>query len=144
MKVFAKLVGGIIGLCFVLGLSFSAHADSKNPNYLVLKGGIYSPQNDKLDKFDTGFNGELAIGRYFNKNLAIELASGYFETRATKNASSEISSAQATVDFNVVPLTVALKGALISCGLTQKSQQTFNLPVLLTNITRLWLAGFLV
>ena len=112
MRIFAKLVGGIIVLSFVLGLSFPTHADSKNPNYLVLKGGIYSPQNDKLDKFDTGFNGELAIGRYFNKNLAIELASGYFETRATKNASSEISSAQATVDFNVVPLTLALKGAI--------------------------------
>ena len=112
MRTFTKLVGGIIVLCFVLGLSFPAHADSKNPSYLVLKGGIYSPQNDKLDKFDTGFNGELAFGHYFNRNLALEIASGYFETRATKNASSEISSAQATLDINVVPLTIALKGII--------------------------------
>ena len=112
MRIFAKLLGGIIVLCFVSGLSFPAHADSRNPNYLVLKGGIYSPQNDKLDKFDTGFNGEFALGHYFSKNLAIEGASGYFETRATKNASSEISSAQATLDLNVVPLTIALRGII--------------------------------
>jgi len=112
MRTFAKFVGGIIVLYFVLGLSFPAHADSKNPSYLVLKGGIYSPQNDKLDKFDTGFNGELAFGHYFNRNLALEIASGYFETRATKNARSEISSAEAKLDINVVPLTIALKGII--------------------------------
>jgi outer membrane protein W len=112
MRTFAKFVGGIIVLCFVLGLSFPAQADSKNPSYLVLKGGIYSPQNDKLDKFDTGFNGELAFGHYFNRNLAVEIASGFFETRATKNARFGISSAQATLDINVVPLTVALKGII--------------------------------
>lgn len=112
MRTFAKFVGGIIVLCFVLGLSFPAQADSKNPTYLVLKGGIYSPQNDKLDKFDTGFNGELAFGHYFNRNLALEIASGFFETRATKDARFGISSAQATLDINVVPLTVALKGII--------------------------------
>jgi len=112
MRTFAKFVGVIIVLCFVLGLSFPAYADGRNPSYLVLKGGIYSPQNDKLDKFDTGFNGELAFGHYFNRNLAGEIASGFFGTRATRNASSEISSAQATLDINVVPLTVALKGII--------------------------------
>ena len=112
MRTFAKFIGGFIVLCFVLGLSFPAHADGRNPTYLVLKGGIYSPQNDKLDKFDTGFNGELAFGHYFNRNLAGEIASGFFETRATRNASSGISSAQATLDINVVPLTVALKGII--------------------------------
>jgi outer membrane protein W len=112
MKTFAKFLGGLIVLCFVLGLSFPAHADSRSPSYLVLKGGIYSPQNDKLDKFDTGFNGELAFGHYFNRNLAVEIASGFFETRATKDARFGISSAQATLDINVVPLTVALKGII--------------------------------
>ena len=112
MRTLAKFVGGIIVLCFVLGLSFPAHADGRNPTYLVLKGGIYSPQNDKLDKFDTGFNGELAFGHYFNRNLAGEIASGFLGTRATRNASSGISSAQATLDINVVPLTVALKGII--------------------------------
>jgi outer membrane protein W len=112
MRTFAKFIGGFIVLCFVLGLSFSAYADGRNPSYLVLKGGIYSPQNDKLDKFDTGFNGELAFGHYFSRNLALEIASGYFETRATKNARSEISSAEAKLDINVVPLTIALKGII--------------------------------
>ena len=112
MRTLAKCAGGIIVLCFVLGLSFPAHADGKNPSYLVLKGGIYSPQNDKLDTFDTGFNGELAFGRYLNRNLAVEFASGYFASRATKDARTEISSAQATLDLNVVPLTLALKGII--------------------------------
>ena len=47
MRIFAKLVGGFIVMCFVLALSFPAYADSRNPSYLALKGGIYSPQNDK-------------------------------------------------------------------------------------------------
>ncbi|HSO71632.1 MAG TPA: outer membrane beta-barrel protein [Thermodesulfobacteriota bacterium] len=115
MRIFAKLVGGIIVLSFVLVLSFPAQADSRNPSYLVLKGGIYSPQNDNLDNFDTGFNGEIGFGHYFNKNLALEVASGYFETRATRNASIEFSSAEATLDLNVVPLTLALK-AIIPMG----------------------------
>jgi hypothetical protein len=109
MRTFSKWVGGFIVLCFVLVLSFPAHADR---NYLVLKGGIFSPQNDKLDSFDTGFNGELAVGHYINKNLALEFGSGYFVTKGTQNGRFGISSAQATVDINVVPLTVALKGVI--------------------------------
>ena len=45
-------------------------------NYFVFKGGIYSPQTNDLDGFDTGFNGELAIGHYFDKNWAVELGAG--------------------------------------------------------------------
>jgi hypothetical protein len=112
MSIFTKWVGGIILLCFILVLSFPVHADSRNPSYLVLKGGIYSPQNDKIKNFDTGFNGEFAFGQYFNKYFALEGASGYFKTRATQKGRFEISSAQATLDVNVVPLTLALKGII--------------------------------
>ena len=112
MKVFTKLVEGIIVLCCVLSFSLPVQADSRKPNYIVLKGGIYSPQNDKLDTFDTGFNGEVAFGHYFNKNLALEVAAGYFATRATRNARFEISSGQANLDINVVPATAALKVAI--------------------------------
>ena len=108
MKKSAGLIVGVFVLCFSLSLPFPAQAQ----NYLVLKGGIYSPQNEKLYDFDSGFNGELAFGRYFNKNLALEVASGYFKTRATKSASPEFASAEATLDFNLVPLTGALRAVI--------------------------------
>ena len=108
MKKFAGLVGRFLVLGVVLSLPFSAQAQ----NYLVLKGGMYSPQNEKLYNFDSGFNGELAFGHYFNKNLALEVASGFFQTRATRSASSEFTSAEATLDFNLVPLTGALRAVI--------------------------------
>jgi outer membrane protein W len=109
MKKLAGLIVGVLVLCVGLSLPFPAQAQ----NYLVLKGGIYSPQNEKLYDFDSGFNGELAFGRYLNKNLAFEVASGYFKTRATKSA--DVVSAEATLDFNLVPLTGALR-AIIPMG----------------------------
>ncbi len=108
MKKLAGLIVGVFVLCVGLSLPFPAQAQ----NYLVLKGGIYSPQNEKLYNFDSGFNGELAFGRYFNKNLAMEVASGFFQTRATRSASSDIASAEATLDFNLVPLTGALRAVI--------------------------------
>jgi opacity protein-like surface antigen len=115
MKILALLVGGLLVLGAVLSLTSPVQAQNKNPNYLVLKGGIYSPQNEKLYNFDSGFNGELAFGRYLNQNLALELASGYFKTRATRSTSGEFASAEANLDFNLVPLTGALR-AIIPMG----------------------------
>jgi hypothetical protein len=45
-------------------------------NYFSFKAGIYSPQSDQLNNFDTGFSGEVAFGHYFHKNLAVELGLG--------------------------------------------------------------------
>ena len=42
----------------------------------------------------------------------MEFASGYFKTKATDTTRFGISSAEATLDINVVPLTVALKGII--------------------------------
>jgi len=61
-------------------------------NYIVLKGGIYSPSMSfDLDNFNggnrthldskTGFAGEVAIGHYFIPMLALELGGGYFESK---------------------------------------------------------------
>lgn len=60
-------------------------------NYVVLKGGIYSPSDDidvrdinggVIDRVDpdTGFNGEIAVGHYFLPIFATELGVGYFES----------------------------------------------------------------
>ena len=111
MKGFSKWIGVIIVLCCGLGLSFPAQADM-TPNYVVLKGGIYSPQGNDLQGFDTGFNGEIAFGRYLNKNWAIEGGTGYFETSAGNLMYGSSSSAQRSVDLKVVPLTMALKGII--------------------------------
>jgi outer membrane protein W len=80
---------------FLIGLASRAHAEEKKPtNYLVLKGGIYSPSlSHDLDNFNggstshldskTGVAGELAIGHYFLPMLAVELGGGYFESKGS-------------------------------------------------------------
>jgi hypothetical protein len=112
MRILAKLGGGIIVLCLVLALSFPAHSEGRNPNYIVLKGGIYSPQNNKLNNFETSYNGEFAFGHYFNKNLALEIGTGAFHTRSSKNVTFEKSSGLETLDLYAVPLTLALKAII--------------------------------
>jgi opacity protein-like surface antigen len=76
-------------------------------NYIVLKGGIFSPQNDKLNQFGTGFNGEIAFGHYFNRYFALEAGTGYFQTSRTTDTYAE-----ANLNFNVIPLTIAFKGII--------------------------------
>jgi outer membrane protein W len=82
---------------FVIGLATRAHAEDKPTNYLVLKGGIYSPSTSHdLDNFNggstshldskTGFAGEVAIGHYFLPFLAVELGGGYFESKGSPAA----------------------------------------------------------
>jgi len=56
-----------------------ARAADMSSGYIAAKIGIYSPQGDALEDFDTGFDGELALG-YRKNNYALELEAGYFET----------------------------------------------------------------
>ncbi len=74
----------------------SAYANEKPANYVVLKGGIYSPSMSfDLDNFNggrehldskTGFAGEVAVGHYFLPMLAVELGVGYFESEGSPAA----------------------------------------------------------
>jgi len=70
----------------------SASSQDTPSNYIVLKGGIYSPSMSfDLDNFNggnrthldskTGFAGEVAVGHYFLPMLALELGGGYFESK---------------------------------------------------------------
>jgi outer membrane protein W len=81
----------------LIGLATRAHADEKPVNYLVFKGGIYSPSlSHDLDNFNggstshldskTGFAGEVAVGHYFLPMLAVELGGGYFESKGSPAA----------------------------------------------------------
>jgi len=78
----------------LIALSSPAFAGEKAANYLLLKGGIYSPSMSyDLDNFNggstthldskTGFAGEVAFGHYFLPMLAVELGAGYFESKGS-------------------------------------------------------------
>jgi outer membrane protein W len=78
----------------LVGLASKAHADEKPTNYMMIKGGAYSPSlSHKLENVNngnthdwdskTGFAGELAVGHYFLPFLAVELGGGYFESKGS-------------------------------------------------------------
>lgn len=99
----------------------TASASSQTPltNYVVVKGGIYSPSmsfdinnaaggatanNGKvhLDS-KTGFAGEVAFGHYFLPMLAVELGGGYFESKGSPAAGA------GETKLRVVPLIATAK-----------------------------------
>ncbi|WP_027389892.1 porin family protein [Chrysiogenes arsenatis] len=79
-------------------LSMVSFATASQPlDYVVLKGGIYSPSsNHHLSNFNagvsthldskTGFSGEIAFGHYFAPIFAVELGIGYFESKGNAAA----------------------------------------------------------
>ncbi len=82
-----------------------------NPNYVTFKGGIYSPESDDLEDFDTGFNVEISLGHYFHPNFALELGIGYFETDATFSGFDPILGSWREKDeITAIPLTLTAKG----------------------------------
>lgn len=79
------------------GASQTASTRDMTSNYMILKGGIYSPSMSfDLDRFNngnrtqldskTGFAGEVAFGHYFLPFLAVELGAGYFESKGAAAA----------------------------------------------------------
>lgn len=86
-----------------------SHGVEPGYNYLTLKPGIYSPQSNDLDDFDNNFNGEIAIGRRFNPNMALEMGLGYFNTKAEFAAAGPDFYLREKDSLDVVPLTLASK-----------------------------------
>ena len=98
-------------LC-VLCLSAVVCAQSQEPqNYVVFKGGAFFPKGD-LKELDTGFNGELAVGRKFHRNFALEFGSGYLQASRTFRGPEEGVSFTEKVDAYAIPITLALKGII--------------------------------
>jgi outer membrane protein W len=104
----------------LIGIATKAHADEKPANYLLLKGGVYSPSTSHdLDNFNggstthldskTGFAGEVAVGHYFLPFLAVELGGGYFESKGSPAAES------GEAKLKVIPL-VATGKVLLPLG----------------------------
>lgn len=99
------------------GIAPSSALAEKPSNYLVLKGGIYSPSDEfevnnvnagLTDRFDakTGFNGEVAFGHYILPVLATELGVGYFESKG------DAAAAAGDAKLKVVPVRLSAKGLL--------------------------------
>lgn len=109
----ATFVSVLLSACLlVLSFSSAVLAQTQRPQYLVLKGGMYSPQTDSLKDFNTGFNMEGAFGYQFDRNWAIEAGAGYFETNAKKSWVYGSETGRDSVQLRVVPLTVAVKGSI--------------------------------
>jgi opacity protein-like surface antigen len=89
--------------------SFAEH--KKGEGYITLKGGAYFPTSEDLDNadFETGFNGEVVLGMYYNKNLALEFGGGYFRTESSV---AEASGFHEKAEIRVVPIIVNIKAVL--------------------------------
>lgn len=108
------------------GNSVSATSQANPSNYVMLKGGMYSPSmsfdidnaaggatvNNGRVHLDgkTGFAGELAVGHYFLPMLAVELGAGYFESEGSPAAQAGESK------LRVVPL-IATAKVLLPLGI---------------------------
>ena len=92
----------------LIGAPSPASAVEYPANYVVLKGGLYSPSKDFIIdnthfNHDDGYVAEVAVGRYLMPMFALELGVGYFESKA----SPAVPAGEAK--FKVVPVTLTGK-----------------------------------
>ena len=83
--------------------------NSARREYIVLKAGIYKPASNDLSGFDAGFNGEAAIGHYFNPYFATELGVGYLTSSYSSSSDPFAGTGSKKFDLIVIPVTLALK-----------------------------------
>lgn len=106
----------VLVICFILIYGIGAAIPSTGAafdNYVAGKMGIYSPQSNDLEGFDNGFNGEIALGHYFNRSLAGEVGLGYFSTGGSFYGYNGYDGYYSDdISFDVVPVTVSLKPVL--------------------------------
>lgn len=111
-----KVFSLVIAFLLSANLSLAADGGDKPANYLVIKGGIYSPSNDfdvqdipgdsTVSRLDNkiGFAGEVALGRYIMPAVAMELGAGYFESKGSGEAV-----AGSDARLRVVPVVITAK-----------------------------------
>jgi opacity protein-like surface antigen len=92
----------------LIGIAPSVSLAEYPSNYVVLKGGLYSPSDDfdlegQHFNRDDGFVAEIAYGHYFMPMFALELGAGYFESKASAAVPA------GETKFKVVPLTLTGK-----------------------------------
>jgi len=91
----------IFMVVLVLTFLIPINVFAKSPFYIEFKPGIYSPQSSDLD--DVGFNGDIALGYRFSRNIAAEFGIGYFYTEYE---------GREEFDMDVYPVTLTLKAIL--------------------------------
>lgn len=94
----------LVAVLLALAGIFLAQAARAEGNYLVLKGGFYTPDSNDLNDFDSGFDGEVAFGHDFARNLGAEFGVGYFQ--------SENNLPGGDVKLEVIPVTATIKAKL--------------------------------
>lgn len=97
----------VLVLTFLIPISVFA----ESPFYFDFKPGIYSPQSSDLGGFHTGFNGEIALGYQFCRNIGAEFGIGYFNTRGKRTFVGTTYVGQ-ELDINVFPVTATFKAIL--------------------------------
>jgi len=91
----------------VIGVAPATGADLNN--YVVGKIGSYTPTSNDLSEHDTGFNTEIAFGRYFTPFIALEIGIGYFQTEGDVTVVDRGARYYGNDKIEVTPLTVSLK-----------------------------------
>jgi hypothetical protein len=92
----------------LVGIAPSVSMAEYPSNYVVLKGGLYSPSDDfDVDtthfNHDDGYVAEIAFGHYFMPMFALEAGVGYFESKASPAVPV------GDTKFKVIPLTLTGK-----------------------------------
>jgi len=105
----------VFPMVLVLTILVPLCASAQNEKgYLTAKPGLYSPQASDRKDFDTGFNGEIALGYQPNPNFAAEMGLGYFNTKVGWSEAGRVHGiryrATAEGRIEVVPVTLTLKG----------------------------------
>lgn len=107
-KAFLSISFLIISLVIVCPPSATAQEPQ---NYIILKAGVFIPAYDLEEhEFDTGFNGEIVLGRHNNRNFAIEGGVGYYETESSYSEYGFLYHDK----IKVIPVTLTAKGIIFS------------------------------
>ena len=104
-----KIMISLSCIVLILSLLGATVFAAETSNYFALKAGAYFPNSGDLGGFNTGFNGQAALGHYFTPNIAAELGLGYFATSGTGSGEFDGVPGTATGDLYAIPLTLALK-----------------------------------
>lgn len=108
MKKF-KTIFAISVIAFILSLSLNSFAEDKKGGYILIKPSAFIPTNDLDHKgFDTSFSGEVVVGSYYSRNVALEAGIGYFQTETSTSGTGFTEED----DMWVIPVTINFKGVI--------------------------------
>jgi len=87
---------------FIFSTSSKIFAEENESYYYVLKGGIYSPENDDVKDADEGINLEAAIGTYTSEYFGAEMGFGFFQTKFKEPSNVKITAKFFPITFNLL------------------------------------------